>query len=138
VKHLRYLYWTHNSRGATAEPLQISYRTSLWVINHRGEKVHDDEDLYFQANEECGAQVLLVPASEDELEDEEELEDDEESQDKDVNVESLGSFMHPDYLTSPPVKNEPKFPSWETWLEECLGVLKHPRFVDPKDSFYQS
>jgi hypothetical protein len=33
-----------------------------------------------------------------------------------------------------PIKSTLDFPKWETWLEECLGILRHPRLVDPESS----
>lgn len=116
VKHLQYLYWTHSLPPIAEKRLSLRKRTSFCVFEEKNFRVHGDVDLYFQTDEKYGIQEFLRPALEE-----------------DVEGDSLGSFINPEYLNSAPARKDHDFPSWETWLEESLGILRHPRLADPKD-----
>jgi hypothetical protein len=113
VKDLHFLYWTHSPSIST----RLRESTALWVFNHRYGRVHDEEDLYFQGEEEYGFHQLIGLALEQEP----------------YNSGLVGSFIHPEYFKSVPRKRDASHPTFDTWLQECVGILAHPRLVDPKD-----
>jgi hypothetical protein len=116
IKHLQYLYWTHSLPPFAEECLSLRKRTSFCVFEENNFRVHGDDDLYFQTDEKYGIQEFLRPALEE-----------------DVEGDSLGFFINPEYLNSAPIQKDHDVPSWETWLEESLEILRHPRLADPKD-----
>ncbi|KAF4634928.1 hypothetical protein G7Y89_g3181 [Cudoniella acicularis] len=45
----------------------------------------------------------------------------------------VGSFIHPKYFKFVPPKRSESNPAFNAWLQECIGILRHPRLVDTKD-----
>jgi hypothetical protein len=116
LKDLYFLYWTH-SPSTTAN---LRESTSLWVFNHRDHPIHDEEDLYFQSGEEYGFSGLMGSALEV----------------APYNSGQVGSFIHPEYCKGVellPVKPGGSHPTFKAWLQEAVGILNHPRLIDPKD-----
>lgn len=116
MKDLHFLYST--CPPGTAVKLRES--TSLWVFNHRDHRIHDEEDLYFQSDEEYGLQELMGSVLEI----------------KPYNSGIVGSFIRPDYckrIELLPVKRGGSHLPFKAWLQESVGILNHPRLVDSKD-----
>lgn len=116
VKHLQYLYWTHSLPPIAEKCLSLRKQTCFCVFDEKNFRVPSDVDLYFQTDEKYGIQEFLRPALEE-----------------DVEGDELGSLINPEYLNSAPAGKDLDFPSWETWLEESLGILRHPRLANLKD-----
>jgi len=116
IKHLQYLYWTHSLPPIAEKRMSLRKQTSFRVRDENNFRVHDDVDLYFQMDGKYSTQEFLRTA-----------------QEGDVEGGSLGSLLNPEYLNSAPARKDYDLPSWETWLEESLGILRHPRLADPKD-----
>ncbi|RDL30730.1 Uncharacterized protein BP5553_10075 [Venustampulla echinocandica] len=116
LKDLHFLYSTH----PTGLTVKLRESTSLWVFNHRGHPIHDEEDLYFKSDEEHSFQELMGKALEV----------------APYNSGLVGSFIHPEYcrrMELLPVKPGGSHPAFKAWLQESVGILNHPRLVDPKD-----
>jgi len=116
LKDLHFLYLTH-SPGTT---VKLRESTSLWVFNHRDHRIHDEEDLYFQSDEEYDFQKLMGSVLEV----------------APYNSGRVGSFIHPEYFKRMellPGKRGGSHPTFKAWLQESVGILNHPRLVDPKD-----
>jgi hypothetical protein len=112
--HIWYLYWTHS---LTATSLLLREETALLLFNHRGDIVDSEEDLYFSTGDEYGFKKLVGSVL------------DEPS----YRQSRIGSFIHPDYLKFIAPKSSFIHPKFETWLEDCLGILRQPRLVNPED-----
>lgn len=116
LKDLHFLYLTYPP-GTT---VKLRESTSLWVFNHRDHRIHDEEDLYFQSDEEYGFQELMGSALEV----------------APYNSGMVGSFIHPEYckrIKLLSVKRGGSDRGFKAWLREYVGILNHPRLVDPKD-----
>jgi hypothetical protein len=116
LKDLCFLYSTY----APGKTVNLRESTSLWVFNHRDHRSHDEEDLYFQSDEEYGFQELMGSVLEV----------------APHNSGRTGSFIHPEYCKQIEIFAEKpggSHSAFKAWLQECIGILKHPRLVDPKD-----
>ena len=116
LKDLHFLYSTY----APGKTVTLRESTSLWIFNHRDHRIHDEEDLYFQSDEEYDFQELMGSVLEV----------------APYNSGMVGSFIHPEYckrIELLPGKRGGSHPAFKVWLQECVGILKHPRLVDPKD-----
>ncbi|KAE9369740.1 hypothetical protein N431DRAFT_493510 [Stipitochalara longipes BDJ] len=115
VKHLNYLYWTENPPGDT----NIRQSAPFCLFNDQSVAVNGDHDLYFQTNKRYGIQELFTLIN-----------------NKDRGSDAFGSFINNQYFDSaPPKKPGGRSPSFETWLEKWVGILRSPRFRDSKDPY---
>ena len=117
LKDLHFLYSTYSS-GAT---IKLRESTSLWIFNHRNQRIHNEEDLYFQSDEEYSFQELMGSVLEG----------------VPYNSGLVGSFIHPEYckqIELLPIKRGGSHPTFKTWLQESVGILNYPRLEDPKDA----
>ncbi|TVY16404.1 hypothetical protein LARI1_G008274 [Lachnellula arida] len=117
LNDLQFLYLAY-SPGST---VQLRKSTSLFVFNHLGRRIQDEEDLYFQSDEEYSFEKLMGSVLET----------------APYNNGLVGSFIHPNYLKRielPHAKRAESHPTLKTWLQRSIGVLSHPRLADPQDS----
>jgi hypothetical protein len=131
LNDLHFLYSTH-SPGIT---INLRESTSLWVFNHRYRRIHDEEDLYFSEED-----IVDFEDDEDDLY----VQSDEEYSFQELMGSVLevapyksgivGSFLHPEYckqIENLPVKSGGSHLTFKAWLQESIGILNHPRLVDP-------
>ena len=117
LNDLQFLYSAYSPRST----VQLRKSTSLFVFNHLGRRIQDDEDLYFQSDEEYSFEKLMGPVLET----------------APYNNGIVGSFIHPNYLKRielPPAKRSESHPTLKTWLQRSIGVLSHPQLADSQDS----
>ncbi|KAL2065322.1 hypothetical protein VTL71DRAFT_2991 [Oculimacula yallundae] len=117
LNDLQFLYSAH----APGSTIQLRKTTSRFVFNHLGRRVQDNEDLYFQSGKEYSFGSLMGSFLETEP----------------YNNGLVGSFIHPEYLKRMqllPAKRAGTYPPLKTWLQQCIGVLSHPRLHDSRDS----
>ena len=116
LNDVQFLYSAH-SPGSN---VQLRKSTSLFVFDHLGRRIQDEEDLYFQSEEEYSFEKLMGSVLEK----------------APYNNGCVGSFIHPSYLKLielPPAKRAASHPTLKTWLQRFIGVLGHPKLADSQD-----